>query len=142
MENREFNPTLVKEIMLFNQQISDLQLKILTTYQLTLSHFNLLLYLKEKSPLSLKQLTHLTQTEKSTLSRQVTNLMAQQWLMKEQTLDKRVYLIHLTSEGLEKLAKIDIEFNDTWKTLFSAWPEDEQQLLFILLGRINRNFKN
>lgn len=141
MEKSELNVHLIDEIQLFNQQINHHETHILQRYQLTLPLYKLALVVKEQ-PVTLNTLVTQTQTEKSTLSRQVATLVQKKWVTKTQTADKRVYLIDLTSFGLQSLTQVEQELQQIWTTVFKTWPEEEQQLLTILLGRLNRHFQS
>ena len=90
--------------------------------------------------LSLKQLTEKSHLDKSTLSRQVNQLVTREWVVRKVGQDKRYVRFFVTGTGKEKLDLYHKEKNAFLSSILLNWTEEEKQLLFVLIGRLGRSF--
>lgn len=131
---------LVGQLNEFQQLYSTIEKKVLKNNHLNQSSFSIMSQLVEQA-LTLKELTALFSLDKSTLSRQINGLVQQGFIIKESGTDKRIYYLSISKEAnqLVNAVRFEIEFYVT--DLFKAWPNEEKQLLLVLLGRVNRRIR-
>lgn len=80
------------------------------------------------------------QLDTSTLSRQLKNLTTKELVSKTAVgKDRRQLEFQLTSAGKTALTNINAGYADLVDHIFHYWPEDEQQMLKIMLTRLNRS---
>jgi len=60
--------------------------------------------------------------------------------MGEKPTARKKYLYTMTNKGQEVLRKMDQDFTQLKDSLFSQWTKEEQNLLKILLNRLNTSF--
>ena len=131
---------LVDQLNEFQLLYSTIEKKVLKNNHLNQSSFSIMSQLVEQA-LTLKELTALFSLDKSTLSRQINVLVKQGLIIKEVASDKRIYYLSISKEAnqLVNAVRFEIEFYVT--DLFKAWPNEEKQLLLVLLGRVNRRIR-
>lgn len=98
-----------------------------------------ILELLNKDRLSLKELTERSILDKSTLSRQVNQLVKIELVQREVGKDKRYVKFSATEKGHHLLEEYTQEKNKKLDSVLISWTEEEKQLLLILLGRIGRS---
>ena len=90
------------------------------------------------------ELVSTTKLDVSTLSRQLSKLVKKDLLaiekMGEKPTERKKYLYTMTNKGQEVLRKMDQDFTQLKDSLFSQWTKEEQNLLKILLNRLNTSF--
>lgn len=91
--------------------------------------------------LSLKEITERSTLDKSTLSRQVNQLVKKEWVIRETGKDKRYVKFSVTEEGKNKHLDYLKRKNKKMADLLISWTEEEKQLLYVLLGRMGRSLK-
>ena len=140
MENDVSAHELVDQLNEFQLLYSTIEKKVLKNNHLNQSSFSIMSQLVEQA-LTLKELTALFSLDKSTLSRQINVLVKQGLIIKEAASDKRIYYLSISKEAnqLVNAVRFEIEFYVT--DLFKAWPNEEKQLLLVLLGRVNRRIR-
>ncbi len=140
MENDVSAHELVDQLNEFQLLYSTIEKKVLKNNHLNQSSFSIMSQLVEQA-LTLKELTALFSLDKSTLSRQINVLVKQGLIIKEVASDKRIYYLSISKEAnqLVNAVRFEIEFYVT--DLFKAWPNEEKQLLLVLLGRVNRRIR-
>lgn len=124
----------------FQLNFSTLEKNLLSEFNLTHSSF-LILQLLIDERLTLTELTELSPSDKSTLSRQVNALVKKEWVLKEQGEDKRYTYLTLSNEAELLVRNIQFELEKKMTSIFKSWPTDEKQLLLVLLGRANRSMQ-
>lgn len=107
---------------------------------LTASAVSILELLEEKH-LSLKQLTDYSVLDKSTLSRQVNQLVKKDMVKRETGKDKRFVKFSATEKGRELYQQYNLEKDNKINSILISWTEEEKQLLYVLLGRMGRSLK-
>ncbi|MFC6295914.1 MarR family winged helix-turn-helix transcriptional regulator [Lactiplantibacillus daoliensis] len=80
------------------------------------------------------------QLDTSTLSRQLASLVKKEKLSKEAVgRDRRQLIYTVTPAGESAVSDINQAYNDYEAAVFDKWPQDEQNLLKILLNRLNKS---
>lgn len=131
---------LVTQLNEFQKLYATIEKKVLKKNQLNLSSFLIMSKLAE-NPLTLKQLTTLFSLDKSTLSRQVNGLVQQGLIIKKAGNDKRISYLGISKEANQLINAIQFEIEFYVTDLFKAWPNEEKQLLLVLIGRVNRRIR-
>jgi DNA-binding MarR family transcriptional regulator len=140
MDNDISSYELVTQLNEFQKLYATIEKKVLKKNQLNLSSFSIMSQLVEK-PLTLKELTALFSLDKSTLSRQINKLVQQDLIIKETGSDKRISYLSISKEANQLINAVQFEFEFYVTDLFKAWPNEEKQLLLVLLGRVNRRIR-
>ncbi|WP_313469748.1 MarR family transcriptional regulator [Carnobacterium sp.] len=131
---------LMKEIDNFQTRYTSIEQSVLKKNQLNRSAFFIMRYLIDQ-PLTLTELTSSFSLNKSTLSRQVNDLVKKGWVIKDSGKDKRFMYLVLSKEARQLINSVHFEIEHQVTQIFSSWPNDEKQLFIILLRRINRRIE-
>lgn len=131
---------LIKEIDSFQTRYTSIEQSVLKKNQLNRSAFFIMRHLIEQ-PLTLTELTSSFSLNKSTLSRQVNDLVKKGWVIKDSGKDKRFMYLVLSKEAKQLINSVHFEIEQQVTQIFSSWPNDEKQLFIILLRRINRRIE-
>lgn len=94
-----------------------------------------------KEQLSLKELTERSSLDKSTLSRQVNQLVKKRWVERTTGKDKRYVRFSVTEEGNKYLQNYYTAKHAKLSSLLISWTEEEKQLLYVLMGRMGRSLR-
>ena len=87
-----------------------------------------------------EKLASVMQLDTSTLSRQLASLVKKAKLSKEAVgRDRRQLIYSLTDAGEEAVSLINADYQRYEADVFDKWPQDEQNLLRILLNRLNKS---
>lgn len=115
-------------------------LKQLTKAQgVTVAEWQLLIQLNMGANTQEKLATAM-QLDTSTLSRQLASLVKKEKLSKEAVgRDRRQLVYTITPAGLTALNAINAAYEQFEADVFDKWPQDEQNLLRILLNRLNKS---
>ncbi|GAW63155.1 transcriptional regulator [Ligilactobacillus acidipiscis DSM 15836] len=91
------------------------------------------------------ELVKKTKLDVSTLSRQLSKLVEKNLLsikkMGEKPMARKKYLYQITDQGRTALNEMNADFEKMSSELFSQWTNEEQNLLKILLNRLNTSFE-
>lgn len=91
------------------------------------------------------ELVKKTKLDVSTLSRQLSKLVEKNLLsikkMGEKPMARKKYLYQITDQGRTALNEMNDDFEKMSSELFSQWTNEEQNLLKILLNRLNTSFE-
>jgi len=80
------------------------------------------------------------QLDTSTLSRQLASLVKKEKLSKEAVgRDRRQLIYSVTPAGEQAAKTVNADYAKYTATVFDKWPQDEQNLLRILLNRLNKS---
>lgn len=131
---------LIKEIDSFQTRYTSIEQSVLKKNRLNRSAFFIMRHLIEQ-PLTLTELTSSFSLNKSTLSRQVNNLVKKGWVIKDSGKDKRFMYLVLSKEAKQLINSVHFEIEQQVTQIFSSWSNDEKQLFIILLRRINRRIE-
>ena len=114
---------------------------ILDYYHLTESSVFLFDIIQDDQ-MTLKEITQASKLDKSTISRQVNNLVKKDLLKKMPGQDKRYAYFKMTPAAKDRYQSYQAEADRAFADLLSSWTEDEKQKLSILLMRLNRVYQS
>lgn len=107
--------------------------------KLTIAEWQLLLQI-EAGYRTQEQLSDATKLDTSTLSRQLKNLVTKEMLQKTPTgRDKRQLVYSMSQAGKKAIIEIDTAFADLSTRIFDRWTDEENNLLRILLNRLDKS---
>ncbi|WP_338208392.1 MarR family winged helix-turn-helix transcriptional regulator [Lactiplantibacillus paraxiangfangensis] len=87
-----------------------------------------------------EKLATVMQLDTSTLSRQLASLVKKERLSKEAVgRDRRQLIYSVTPAGTTAVEAINAAYEAYEAAVFDKWPQDEQNLLRILLNRLNKS---
>ncbi|PWG00856.1 MarR family winged helix-turn-helix transcriptional regulator [Levilactobacillus bambusae] len=87
-----------------------------------------------------EKLSEVTSLDTSTLSRQLKGLLKKEFVTKTAVgRDKRQLIYSMTARGAEALTQVNGQFETLSDSVFDHWPEDERNLLQILLNRLDKS---
>lgn len=106
--------------------------------ELDTAGYGLLVMLQESGPVRAGELVDALFVDKSTVSRQLSNLASLGLVAREpDPADGRAHRITITPEGLRRLTALRERRWDRWREDLIQWPEDDIATLARLLGRLN-----
>ncbi|MCO6017794.1 hypothetical protein CKN86_10215 [Carnobacterium divergens] len=140
MPNQSQNNEIKAQLEDFHTLYKQFETNVLKKHILTKSSLSLLNHL-DSNPKTIKELSHDTNLDKSTLSRQVDTLIKKNLAMEIEHLDRRLRTVQISDYGQELQKQIHQQLDEKWDTLFQLWSNEEKQLLMVLLGRMNRSFQ-
>lgn len=115
--------------------------KLTKQYRVTIAEWKLLRQIKQ-GVITQDAMAEAMQLDNSTLSRQLKNLTEKQFTSKTAVgKDRRQLEYALTPSGEEALVNIDTDYETLTDAVFHYWPEDEQQMMKILLKRLARSIE-
>src|SRR5699024_10076008 len=138
MGNYVSSHDLVERMEEWQKLYQGLQNNVLKKHHVNRSAFFIMKIILD-SKIRLKVLTALSSLDKSTLSRQVNALEKKKQIIKEPGKDKRYYNLSLSKETLALTNQILEELEETIGFILRGWPDEEKQLLLVLLGRVGRS---
>ena len=133
--------SLIHRFTEFSQNYVKLEKQLLAKHKITKSGFLIISFIKDEK-ITLNELTNHSELDKSTLSRQIKALEKKGFILKEQGIDKRVSQLSVTPEARQMLLMVSFELEKAYSTIFKSWPDDEKQLLLVLMGRVNRSIQS
>ncbi|WP_047999696.1 MarR family winged helix-turn-helix transcriptional regulator [Lactiplantibacillus herbarum] len=115
-------------------------LKTITKAQgITVAEWQLLMQLQAGADTQ-EKLANAMQLDTSTLSRQLASLVKKERLDKTAIgRDRRQLVYTVTSAGADAVTAINDDYQRFETEVFEKWPQDEQNLLRILLNRLNKS---
>ncbi|WP_413523977.1 MarR family winged helix-turn-helix transcriptional regulator [Carnobacterium divergens] len=140
MPNQSQNNEIKAQLEDFHTLYKQFETNVLKKHTLTKSSLSLLNHL-DSNPKTIKELSHDTNLDKSTLSRQVDTLIKKNLAMEIGHLDRRLRTVQISDYGQDLQKQIHQQLDEKWDTLFQLWSNEEKQLLMVLLGRMNRSFQ-
>lgn len=115
--------------------------KLTKQYRVTIAEWKLLRQIKQ-GVITQDAMAEAMQLDNSTLSRQLKNLTEKQFTSKTAVgKDRRQLEYALTPSGEEALLHIDTDYEALTDAVFHYWPDDEQQMMKILLKRLARSIE-
>ncbi|KIS04028.1 MarR family winged helix-turn-helix transcriptional regulator [Paucilactobacillus wasatchensis] len=106
---------------------------------LTIAEWQLLLFILADNTTQ-EQLAQATSLDTSTLSRQLKNLVTKEMLHKTPTgRDKRQLIYSITELGTVSVNQINEDYHHLAQQIFDRWTDEEQNLLQILLNRLDKS---
>lgn len=89
--------------------------------------------------MTLKEITEQSALDKSTVSRQINQMVKKEMVKRESGKDRRYAYFSLSDKAKKTYQSYLFELNKNMTAALYSWPEEEKQILFVLLGRLNRS---
>ncbi|CAM2812530.1 MarR family winged helix-turn-helix transcriptional regulator [Dellaglioa algida] len=131
--------TSLENLLSIDRQYKMILQRLTKKNNLTISEWQLLKKIAAKFNTQ-EKLSKETDLDISTLSRQLKRLVEKDMLDKHSIGDDKRQLIYtMTEVGVESSNAVDLGFTELESTIFEKWPEDEQNLLRMLLNRLDKS---
>lgn len=127
---------MLEKIVAFNHEFSKVKKKILSMQQINASAINLISIIGDET-MTLKEITEISELDKSTVSRQMNLLVKQKLVSRETGQDKRYSFFELSDEAKEIYQNYTDDFVKYVEDALMGWSEEEKQMFSVLIGRAN-----
>lgn len=127
---------MLEKIVAFNHEFSKVKKKILGLQQINASAINLISIIGDET-MTLKEITEISELDKSTVSRQMNLLVKQKLVTRETGQDKRYSFFELSDEAKEIYQNYTDDFVKYVEDALMGWSEEEKQMFSVLIGRAN-----
>lgn len=127
---------MLKKIVKFNKIFQQIEEEILKTHKMKASAVNLISIIGDER-MTLTQITEISGLDKSTVSRQINNLVKDEYVLRESGKDKRYSFFELSKDAKIIYSKYRENFIEYIKDALSAWSEEEKHMFSVLIGRAN-----
>lgn len=127
---------MLEKIVAFNHEFSKVKKKILGMQQINASAINLISIIGDET-MTLKEITEISELDKSTVSRQMNLLVKQKLVTRETGQDKRYSFFELSDEAKEIYQNYTDDFVKYVEDALMGWSEEEKQMFSVLIGRAN-----
>lgn len=132
---------MLEKITAFNSQFLQVQKEILSIHQLNASAINLISIIGDET-MTLKEITSISELDKSTISRQINVLVKDELVVRKVGVDKRFSYFELTEEAKEIYRQYMDDYVRFVESALMGWSEEEKQMFTVLVGRANYSFSN
>lgn len=130
---------MLDKITAFNSQFLQVQKDILSRQKINASAINLISIIGDET-MTLKEVTSISELDKSTISRQINVLVKDGLVLREIGSDKRYSYFELTDEAKEIYRQYMEDFVKFVDTALLGWSEEEKHMFTVLIGRANYSF--
>lgn len=130
---------MLDKITAFNSQFLQVQKDILSRQKINASAINLISIIGDET-MTLKEVTSISELDKSTISRQINVLVKDGLVLREIGSDKRYSYFELTDEAKEIYRQYMEDFVKFVETALLGWSEEEKHMFTVLIGRANYSF--
>ncbi len=120
----------------FNHQFLKIKKDILNRKSLNASTVNLISIIGNET-MTLKQITEISELDKSTISRQISLLVEDGLVQREVGEDKRFSFFELTEDAKVIYRQYQADFVEYMDDALRGWSEEEKQMFSVLIGRAN-----
>lgn len=127
---------MLEKLADFNSQFVQVKQYILEKQNLNASTVNLISIIGDEV-MTLKQITEISELDKSTISRQINVLVKNQLVQRETGEDKRFSYFELTDEAKTIYRQYSRDFVEYLDDALKGWSEEEKQMFSVLIGRAN-----
>ena len=127
---------MLEKIILFNKQFTRIEQEILNTHKLNSSAVNLISIIGDER-MTLKDITEISELDKSTISRQINRLVKDELVLRETGEDKRYSFFELSENAKIIYDDYASSFVEYFSEALQAWSEEEKHLFSVLVGRAN-----
>ncbi len=127
---------MLEKIVLFNKQFVRIEQEMLTTHKLNSSAVNLLSIIGDER-MTLKEITEVSELDKSTISRQINVLVRDELVLREIGEDKRYSFFELSENAKMIYNDYMSSFIDYLEEALQAWSEEEKHMFSVMIGRAN-----
>lgn len=132
---------MLSKITAFNNQFLQVQKEILSRQNINASAINLISIIGDET-MTLKEITSISELDKSTISRQINVLVKDGLVIREIGSDKRFSYFELTEESKTIYRQYMDDFVKFVDGALLGWSEEEKQMFTVLVGRANYSFSN
>lgn len=132
---------LLDKLNTFNNQFSRIKKQILDKQNLNSSTVNLISIIGNET-MTLKQITEISELDKSTISRQINVLVKNGLVIREVGEDKRFSFFELSEEAKDMYQQYIEDFVDYFDDTLRGWTEEEKHMFSVLVGRANYSMSN
>lgn len=132
---------MLEKITAFNSQFLQVQKELLSIHQLNASAINLISIIGDET-MTLKEITSISELDKSTISRQINVLVKDELVVREVGVDKRFSYFELTEEAKGIYRQYMDDYVRFVESALMGWSEEEKQMFTVLVGRANYSFSN
>lgn len=132
---------MLEKITAFNSQFHQVQKEILSIHQLNASAINLISIIGDET-MTLKEITSISELDKSTISRQINVLVKDELVVRKVGVDKRFSYFELTEEAKGIYRQYMDDYVRFVESALMGWSEEEKQMFTVLVGRANYSFSN
>lgn len=132
---------LLEKLSVFNNQFSHIKRVILDKQKLNSSTVNLISIIGNET-MTLKQITEISELDKSTISRQINGLVKEGLVIRETGKDKRFSFFELSEHAKMMYRQYQEDFKDYFDHTLKGWTEEEKHMFSVLVGRANYSMSN
>lgn len=132
---------MLDKLTAFNTHFLQVKKNILTKQNLNASTVNLISIIGDET-MTLKQITEISELDKSTVSRQINVLVKENLVVRETGEDKRFSYFELTDDAKIIYRQYMTDFVEFVEDALKGWSEEEKQMFTVLIGRANYSFSN
>lgn len=127
---------MLEKITTFNQQFLKVKREILEEQNVNASAINLISIIGNEK-ITLKDITEVSDLDKSTISRQLKILVRDELVSKEPGEDKRFSFFELSESAKMIYQEYLKSFTKYLEDALKGWTEEEKQMFSVLIGRAN-----
>ena len=132
---------MLQKISAFNTQFLQAKREILSRENINASAINLISIIGDET-MTLKEITAISELDKSTVSRQINLLVKDGLVHREIGEDKRFSFFELTEQAKAIYRQYENDFVQFIERTLQGWSEEEKQMFTVLIGRANYSFSN
>jgi len=132
---------MLEKVSSFNNQFLQVKKELLNQQNLNASTINLISIIGDDR-LTLKEITEISELDKSTISRQVKVLVENDLVKREAGEDRRFSFFELTPEAKDIYRQYNEDFVNYLSNALKGWSEEEKQMFTVLIGRANYSLSN
>lgn len=127
-----------KKLTDFNNQFTQMKKDILGKQNINASTVNLISIIGDEV-MTLKEITEISELDKSTISRQMNVLVRNDLVKRETGEDKRFSYFELSDEAKAIYRQYSNDFVKYLDDALMGWSEEEKQMFSVLIGRANHS---
>lgn len=132
---------LLDKLNTFDNQFSRIKKQILDKQNLNSSTVNLISIIGNET-MTLKQITEISELDKSTISRQINVLVKNGLVIRETGEDKRFSFFELSEHAKIMYQQYRMDFANYFDDTLRGWTEEEKHMFSVLIGRANYSMSN
>lgn len=127
---------MLEKIVAFNHEFTKVKKKILDMQNINASAINIISIIGDET-MTLKEITEISELDKSTISRQMNLLVKEGLVTRETGQDKRYSFFELSEKAKDIYKNYTHDFVKYVEDALIGWSEEEKQMFSVLIGRAN-----
>lgn len=127
---------MLEKIALFNKHYLRMEQEILNAHKINGSAINLISIIGDER-MTLKEITEISELDKSTISRQINVLVKDELVLREVGEDKRYSFFELSENAKMIYNDYLSSFIKYFEEALKAWSEEEKHMFSVMIGRAN-----